>query len=392
MCKIINQRRKLSLSQSAAFASRSRRNKLLPLIASAIVSLVIFQWYIATHHVDDLSGRDYFRSSFHSFIRRSYKSPAGRPRNVQKKEIGDGNDQQSNVILGRLHSTDDGIISNQNDIPKFFASVDEQHLHNGRVVRELSHRVLSRNIAQSNVLIVSPDFDKVHVFHAENTRDFEPGLYPAKVAMEQGQTTHLIPSNVRFGDGWTTASGKSYNSTTVSWILLAYFATQPLGSTSGDTSPNIDEILSPTNEAVKSWLADTTITYIVFPIQATAKVPPSSILSDQEYAYEMDYIVDKRIDMIGLEAAKTLLASNYKLQLLSSSHYFDAKDDEAFYYGPNALFQNVKQLHRFLFQRATEILRAEVRHVRLHRHDLKSTNMISSLKCNFMHSSLLLKD
>ena len=33
--------------------------------------------------------------------------------------------------------------------------------------------------------------------------------------------------------------------------------------------------------------------------------------------------------MIGLEAAKTLLASNYKLQLLSSSHYFDAKDDEA---------------------------------------------------------------
>jgi hypothetical protein len=128
--------------------------------------------------------------------------------------------------------------------------------------------------------------------------------------------------------------------------LLAYFSTQPCGFTSDDIPPNIDEILSPTNAAVKSWLADTTVTYIVFPIQATAKIPWSSILTDQEYAYEKDYIVDKHIDMIGLEAAPTLLVSNYKLQLLSSSYYFDAKVDDEFYYGPNALFQIVKQVHR----------------------------------------------
>lgn len=50
--------------------------------------------------------------------------------------------------------------------------------------------------------------------------------------------------------------------------------------------------------------------------------------------------------MIGLEAAPTLLVSNYKLQLLASSYYFDAKVDDEFYYGPNALFQIVKQVHR----------------------------------------------
>jgi len=63
--------------------------------------------------------------------------------------------------------TNNATIIQENDnvtttLP-FFTPVDEQHLHNGRVVKELSHRILSRNIAQSNVIIVSSNFDNVQV-------------------------------------------------------------------------------------------------------------------------------------------------------------------------------------------------------------------------------------
>ena len=74
--------------------------------------------------------------------------------------------------------------------------------------------------------------------------------------------------------------------------------------------------------------------------------------------------------MVGLTAAKTLLQMNYKLQLVASSHYFDKKDDEeeAFYYGPNALFQSEQQLHRFLYERSTRALQAEVYNIRRQQH------------------------
>jgi hypothetical protein len=226
--------------------------------------------------------------------------------------------------------------------------------------------VLSRNIAQSNVVIVSPNFKDARVYN-ENEKDTVTidGVYhPAKVAMDQGHTTHLFPSSIDFANGWIdSSSGQKYNSSSVGWILLAYFSTQSL---SNDASPTIDEILSPFNEAVKSWLTSTTITYIVFPIKASAKVLLSSIRVEQEHAYEMDYTVDKIVELTGLDAAQTLLRSNYKLQLLASSHYFDAEtnSDDEHYYGPNALFQNKKQLDRFLYQRVTEVLKTEVRHLR----------------------------
>lgn len=133
-------------------------------------------------------------------MRQGGKSLSVRQKYVQQKGFRDDNVQQ----------LDKNYISN------FFAPVDEQQLHNGRVVRELSHRVLSRSIAQSNVLIVSPDLGQVHVFDPDSTHDFEPGLYPAKVAIEQGHSTHLIPSNISFGHGWINDSGPIYNSTTVS--------------------------------------------------------------------------------------------------------------------------------------------------------------------------------
>ena len=245
----------------------------------------------------------------------------------------------------------------------FFTPVDEQYLHKGRVIREMSHRILSRNIAQSNVIIVSPNFDKVQVIENNNQVDVDKAsqqYYPAKVAIEQGHATHLLPSST-----W-------HNSTTTigGWVLLAYFTTQNIETKAiqqKQQSPlSIDDILS--SSLATSWLKQTTVTYIVFPIHAKASIPLSSIIG-HIYEYDMDYIIDKKIKVVGLNAASTLLDSNYKLQLLSSSHYFDpisndATTKEVYKYGPNALFQSVKALHRFLYTRVTQVLQKEVNHLR----------------------------
>ena len=259
----------------------------------------------------------------------------------------------------------------------FFTPVDEQHLHKGRVVRELSHRILSRNIAQSNVIIVSSNFDKVQVIENNNAKvdvdEVVQQYYPAKAAIEQGHTTHLLPSST-----W-------HNSTTIGgWVLLAYFTTQNIDSTIQNESPiSIDDILSSSSSAT-SWLRQTTVTYIVFPIHAKASIPLSSIIG-HVYEYDMDYIVDKTIKIVGLTAASTLLDSNYKLQLLSSSHYFDpisindATTKEVYKYGPNALFQSVKALHRFLYTRVTQVLQMEVNHLR-QQHLNAQSNTINDTK------------
>ena len=341
-------------------------NRLLYLISAFIVVVVGIQWRLATHHIQDLSTKNSFRSSLDSFVGK---------RGIRKSVTSNSIDRYGNV-LSRIYSAIEDVLPDEhgNAIPTLFTHVDEQYLHNGRVVRELSHRVLSRNIAQSNLMIVSPNFQEAHVYEGSKHSADADMYYPAKKAMEQGHTTHLLPSNVNFGDGWIDVSSKSmYNASSVGWILLAYFATQSFDPTY--SSPTIDEILSPSVEGVESWLKHTTVTYIVFPIKAIATVQLSSILTDEEYEYEMDYTVNKIIDMVGLEAAHTLLRSNYKLQLLASSHYFDAPKEDTFYYGPNALFQNVKQLHRFLHQRITEVLTAEVRHLRKRRHKLRLTAM-----------------
>ena len=330
------------------------------------------------------------------------------------------------IILQSHHGVIEEIVTNEGrapsaalsdehslqSIPSFFTPVDEQWLHNGRVVRELSHRILSRNIAQSNVMIVSPNFgNEAHVVYNTNTNKNNGKSYyhpqdnidstileraqryyhPAKLAIDQGHTTHLIPTSMKFANGWHTSTDDGshhYNSTSVGWILLAYFATQGLDSASSSRSSpttTIDDILTTSNDnAVQSWLSHTTITYMVFPISAKATIPLSCILLNHEYEYEMDYTVDKTVEVTGLVAAQTLLDANYKLQLLSSSHYFDevgGEDGEkegSFHYGPNALFMTVKALHRFLYQRAAHALRVEVNHIRKKQQHLSGRSLLAT--------------
>jgi len=284
-------------------------------------------------------------------------------------EIDSSNATSSNAE--RIPKVRDGSESSPSDsvysTSPFFTPVDEQHLHNGRVVKELSHRILSRKIAQSNVIIVSPNFDAARVTENNKPIDVDEAAqlyYPAKVAIEQGHATHLLPSST-----W-------HNSTTVGgWVLLAYFTIQNIDSTIQNQSPlSIDDILS--SSLATSWLRQTTVTYIVFPIHAKASIPLSF---GHIYEYDMDYIVDKTVEIVGLTAASTLLDSNYKLQLLSSSHYFDpisndATTKEVYKYGPNALFQSVKALHRFLYTRVTQVLQKEVNHIRQQHLKVQSNN------------------
>eukprot|EP00984_Skeletonema_dohrnii_P031922 scaffold25098_cov72-Skeletonema_dohrnii-CCMP3373.AAC.1 len=269
--------------------------------------------------------------------------------------------------------SDDGALD-PTTIPSFFTPITEQHLHHGRVVQELSRRVLSRNIAQSNVVVMSPGFG--------GAPSKDDTLYPARLAMEQGHTTHLLPVNTNLSLGWnnqtddtSSITQKHYNSTSVSWILLAYFST--FTESQNNDIISIDDVLSPSKAG--AWLKQTTITYLVFPIRAKATLSYSSIFLDEHslhrYEYHRDYLNGATLSFTGLTAAQTLLDQNFKLQLLASSHHFDAapirvnndgwdkEGDSKFDYGPNALFMSTKALHRYLYQRVVEVLEQEVNNI-----------------------------
>ena len=242
---------------------------------------------------------------------------------------------------GHRRGTEHDVVeyNNKTSSESFQAKVDEQWLHDGRVIRELSHRVLSRSIAQSNVVILSPRFSSAEVV-ARDDSSVEAHYYPAKVAIDQGHSTHLLPASTVLSEGWR-------GSDSVGWILLAYFATD------GPGDPSIDEILS--IQRATSWLEQTTITYIVFPVSAKASIPFESLLGDSEYL---------SVEMAGLGAADHLMRKSYKIQLLSSSHHFDRRpggDEPEFNYGPNSYFPTVKSLHRFLHHQASRALRVELK-------------------------------
>ncbi|KAL7471954.1 hypothetical protein ACHAXS_012264 [Conticribra weissflogii] len=262
-----------------------------------------------------------------------------------------------------LHKTRDVNRRTLLSAPRVFAPVDERWLHNGRVVRELSHRVLSRNIAQSNVVVMSPDFETAHIVPNRHSGYFHNILYPAKIAIEQGHTTHLLPTTTNLSAGWSSDSKNDESlAASIGWVLLAYFDT--FSTPPEPFSNNVDYIFS--RSRIGSWLNQTTITYIVFPVKSKATIHLSFLLANHEY--KSDMISHKQIEITGLTAAETLLTSKYKLQLLASSHYFDPTDDrggdeEAYYYGPNALFKSVNEVHRFLYERASHILQIEAENV-----------------------------
>ncbi len=361
----------LSLAMRSRSLLRRRRNGSVGLEKAFIIlsilftaGLVISNYYLLSQSTDrnDSVDQKQHRTNYSKNKLSPQKSSFLRTDNAQKGVHSRDTIQQNSGSYPLSFTSSSHAAIDPATIPSFFTPITENHLHNGRVVQELSRRVLSRNIAQSNVMVMSPDFGDTSKSNDDNLP------YPAKLAMEQGHTTHLLPAT-------TNLTQNQYNSTSVSWILLAYFSTSGLHNNEQFTS--IDEILSPSN--ADAWLSQTTITYLVFPIRAKAILPYSSILRDDSsihmFEYYRDYLRGAQFSFTGLTAAQTLLDQDFKLQLLASSHHFDAapvrvnndgwdtEGEPTFDYKPNSLFMSVKALHRYLHQRIVEVLEQEVKNI-----------------------------
>eukprot|EP00532_Pseudo-nitzschia_australis_P006201 CAMPEP_0168166608 /NCGR_PEP_ID=MMETSP0139_2-20121125/2116_1 /TAXON_ID=44445 /ORGANISM="Pseudo-nitzschia australis, Strain 10249 10 AB" /LENGTH=781 /DNA_ID=CAMNT_0008083813 /DNA_START=228 /DNA_END=2574 /DNA_ORIENTATION=- len=225
-------------------------------------------------------------------------------------------------------------------------------------------RVLSRHVTSSNVLVIAPGavsfamkaFEERNVtqqFYSDDssiTRQDSVGTGFLRYGVAEGHTIHAINDHhpeQRFGkenyvptldDWWTSFDGdKSSNNDLVknatgsklwwstnpdekpTWILLAVFDSE-FGSAHSVW------------EKAESFLESCTVTYIVIAIHSVK-------LKDGSYRFG------------GIDAVESLLRRRYKLQTLSCSHYHAEHNNAREIldrYGPNALFQSVKQLKGFL--------------------------------------------
>ena len=164
-------------------------------------------------------------------------------------------------------------IFNRNQQEKGYIRPTEfnQNLYNGRVMSELCGRVLSRNISQANVLVVSPDIISTHpTIRPINSSTYIIGDGPASVVLAHSLQEHhrvytLSPlSNLK--SWWRNVTTQENNSSTTgndiipSWLLLAYFI--PAQS----SHYSIDQLLHPSR--VNDLMQGTTITYIIFQVEA----------------------------------------------------------------------------------------------------------------------------
>jgi len=228
-------------------------------------------------------------------------------------------------------------------------------LHQGRVVSELCTRILSRTIAQSTILVVTPDIPAqyfpgndttIHYDHQDQQREVDRGdndvqrrgQIVASRAMEEGHTTVILSPSTNLNSWWNNLENQQQQHTKadLSWILLAYFIPGDIrvegeGQQQNDQDESIDTLLEASR--VSDLLNESTITYIVI----------------QVHSHHIDLVAHDKVDganmihVSGLTAAQTLLDANYKIQLLASTHYDSDKK-----YQPNHHFKSYRDVRRFL--------------------------------------------
>jgi len=204
------------------------------------------------------------------------------------------------------------IIQHESPQLDYKNTATTRNIYNGRVIHELCQRVLSRSVAESNVLIISPDVDDVVTMAPlsyANTNQISDTV--AMYASNEGHTTYMLPSSIELDQWWESFSRENHGN----WFLFSYFLP---GKKQGES---IDDILSPARS--EHILNKVTFTYIVIKIDS--------------------FFENEKIHMNGLEAVQTLVDLNYKVQLLSSSH-FDANE----IYRPNHLFQSKSDVRNYL--------------------------------------------
>jgi hypothetical protein len=200
----------------------------------------------------------------------------------------------------------------------------------GQVMRQLSRRVLSRNITSSNILVVSGDanIDAAtaqaatgnNTYHSDSSTNFRSvGERFLLDGIREGHAAHTITTKGRTLDEWWSSFEPHSSTEKPAWILLAVFDT-PLWME--------DVVWSKSSQ----FLEEATVTYIVHAFHSFRE-------TDGTYRFG------------GLEAAERLLQRRYKIQSLSVSHYHAEANNakETFErYGPNALFQSVSSIKDFL--------------------------------------------
>jgi hypothetical protein len=171
---------------------------------------------------------------------------------------------------------------------------DEQLLRYGFVMKEFAQRVLSRQIAQSHVIVMAP---------LEGVSNSSVGVNLLRRAREENHTTHAIHVDGETGkqslDTWWSTTSKQSRP---NWILLAVLDLE---------SGREDEAFSSQVAASKFLTSGPAITYMVMGVTASTG---GAAFASPEFSYTFG----------GKETVKALLTHNYKVQLLSATDFWYA--------------------------------------------------------------------
>ena len=204
----------------------------------------------------------------------------------------------------------------------------------GFVFRDLTRRILSRKITNSNILVFAKDASmgvqmaqnilmdrsnltnniKLDSIHFQSP--FSVGGTLALHAASEGHTVHTIDfdskNSVSLDGWWKSIKNKKR------WILMAIIDLDFGEEDSAWQSAN-------------KFLSQTTITYMVTSLHSTMK--------------------NGTCLMGGLQAVRSLLKHHYKIQVLTVSHYHVEPGDEPRIhdlYGPNALLKSMRDVRNLL--------------------------------------------
>ena len=206
----------------------------------------------------------------------------------------------------------------------------------GFVMRDLSRRILSRHVANSNVLVVAPDAleaTSISISGVLDSTDFTSPLTLGGTfvlhALGEGHVTHAINAGLKDDGKWTRwnttlnhwwSSFEEKGERRPNWILLAVF----------DPGFGWEDVVWSDSHR---FLQESTITYVVTAIRSRL-------------------LFNNTLEMYGMEAVKTLIENRYKMQVLQVSHYHVELNDEKpsifDRYGPNALLKHEKDIQSFL--------------------------------------------
>lgn len=219
-------------------------------------------------------------------------------------------------------------------------------------MRDLARRVLSRHVANSNVLVIAPDAQQA-LFHyheianvtldsVDYTSSLQHSLGGNFVlhARHEGHATHAMNAGMNVRTGQYTRWNKTldqwwseYNTTTTTttrrpnWLLLSVV----------DPGFGWEDVVWRDSSR---FLQESTMTYIVTAVRSRFGNKNTTL------------------EMYGLQATKALLEKRYKMQVLSVSHYhveFDYKGNDKRQYpttydkfGPNALLKTPSNVEALL--------------------------------------------